>query len=100
MAAAAVMTSKKNIYVQQTDLHLLAATGLGVQCSADIYGNNANRFVYMETVMKMLDMYHNADAVKIPGKGSNVEQQTRSSVAVHCSKARVLTHPRSTHFRT
>jgi ABC-type multidrug transport system ATPase subunit/ABC-type multidrug transport system permease subunit len=77
----------KTGYVQQADLHLPTATVReALNFSALLRrtsGTAAQKLAYVNTVLSMLDMKSYADAViGVPGKGLNVEQRKRLTIAV------------------
>lgn len=77
----------KTGYVQQADLHLPTATVReALNFSAllrQTSGTTAQKLAYVNTVLSMLDMNSYADAIiGVPGKGLNVEQRKRLTIAV------------------
>ncbi|KAF2710378.1 ABC transporter protein [Pleomassaria siparia CBS 279.74] len=74
-------------YVQQADLHLPTATVReALEFSAllrQVEGTTEQKLAYVDTVLSMLDMQAYADAiVGVPGKGLNIEQRKRLTIAV------------------
>ncbi|KAJ5885523.1 hypothetical protein N7495_010033 [Penicillium taxi] len=79
---------RKTGYVQQTDIHVPTATVReALEFSAllrqpmDI--TRSQKLAYVDTVLQMLDMESYAQAiVGVPGKGLNIEQRKRLTIAV------------------
>ncbi|KAE8362635.1 P-loop containing nucleoside triphosphate hydrolase protein [Aspergillus caelatus] len=79
---------RKTGYVQQSDIHLSSATVReALQFSALLRQPRnrsiAQKLAYVDTVLRMLEMESYADAVVgVPGKGLNIEQRKRLTIAV------------------
>ncbi|KAA8642709.1 uncharacterized protein ATNIH1004_009461 [Aspergillus tanneri] len=79
---------RKTGYVQQADIHLRSATVReALQFSALLRQprdrSRAQKLSYVDTVLNMLEMESYADSVVgVPGKGLNIEQRKRLTIAI------------------
>jgi ATP-binding cassette, subfamily G (WHITE), member 2, PDR len=79
---------RKTGYVQQQDLHLSTSTvrealNFSATLRQPAHITRAEKYAYVEEVIKLLDMEEYADAVVgVPGEGLNVEQRKRLTIGV------------------